>query len=114
TGAMATRILFDGRRATGVEYRAGGKTHIAHADGEVIVASGAFNSPQLLQLSGVGPAALLRRHGIGVVADMPDVGEGLNDHFYIRLILRLNEPLSLNDAVRQWHRGAAAVLRYVL
>jgi len=80
----------------------------------VIVAAGAFNSPQLLQLSGLGPAELLRSHGIPVVADLPGVGSDLNDHYFARLILRCKEALSLNDAVRQWHRGAAAVLRYAL
>jgi choline dehydrogenase len=112
--ALATRILFDGRRATGVEYDVGGATCIAIANAEVIVASGAFNSPQLLQLSGLGPAELLRSHGIPVVADLPGVGSDLNDHYFARLILRCKEALSLNDAVRQWHRGAAAVLRYAL
>ena len=62
--ALATRILFDGRRATGVEYLAGNDKRSAQANVEVIVASGAFNSPQLLQLSGVGPASLLKSHGI--------------------------------------------------
>ena len=81
---------------------------------EVIVASGAFNSPQLLQLSGLGPASLLSPLGIPVIADLPGVGDQLNDHYFARLILRCKEPLSLNDAVRQWHRGAAAVLRYAL
>jgi choline dehydrogenase len=112
--ALATCILFDGRRATGVEYDVGGATCIAIANAEVIVASGAFNSPQLLQLSGLGPAELLRSHGIPVVADLPGVGSDLNDHYFTRLILRCKEALSLNDAVRQWHRGAAAVLRYAL
>ena len=110
--ALATRILFDGRRATGVEYEAGGATRVALANAEVIVAAGAFNSPQLLQLSGLGPAELLRSHGIAVVADLPGVGADLSDHYFTRLILRCRQPLSLNDAVRQWHRGAAAVLRY--
>jgi len=112
--ALATRILFDGRRATGVEYDAGGATRIAIANADVIVAAGAFNSPQLLQLSGLGPAELLRSHGIPVIADLPGVGADLNDHYFTRLILRCKEALSLNDAVRQWHRGAAAVLRYAL
>jgi len=112
--ALATRILFDGRRATGVEYDVGGATCIAIANADVIVAAGAFNSPQLLQLSGLGPAELLRSHGIPVVADLPGVGSDLNDHYFARLILRCKEALSLNDAVRQWHRGAAAVLRYAL
>ena len=112
--ALATRIAFDGRRAVCVEYVAGGETRSARADGEVIVASGAFNSPQLLQLSGLGPAELLGAHGIPVAADMPGVGDDLSDHYFARLILRCNAPLSLNDAVRHWHRGAAAVLRYAL
>ena len=112
--ALATRILFDGRRATGVEYEVGGATRIAIANAEVIVAAGAFNSPQLLQLSGLGPAELLRSHGIPVVADLPGVGADLSDHYFTRLILRCRQALSLNDAVRQWHRGAAAVLRYAL
>ncbi len=112
--ALATRILFDGRRATGVEYDAGGATRIANANVEVIVAAGAFNSPQLLQLSGLGPAELLRAHGVPVVADLPGVGSDLSDHYFARIILRCREALSLNDATRQWHRGAAEVLRYAL
>ncbi len=68
----------------------------------MIVASGAFNSPQLLQLSGVGPASLLRSHGIAVIADAPGVGEDLNDHISGRIILRCKDTLTLNDAVRTW------------
>jgi choline dehydrogenase len=112
--ALTTRILFDGRRATGVEYDVGGASHIAIANAEVIVAAGAFNSPQLLQLSGLGPAELLRSHGIPVVADLPGVGSDLSDHYFARLILRCKQALSLNDAVRRWPRGAAAILRYAL
>lgn len=112
--ALATRILFEGRRATGVEYLVGGATVRASAAGEVIVASGSFNSPQLLQLSGLGPAERLRALGINVIADLPGVGENLSDHFFGRLIYRCNAPLTLNDAVRDWRLGAAAVLRYAL
>jgi choline dehydrogenase len=110
--ALATRIRFEGRRATGVEYEAGGAKHVASANAEVIVAAGAFNSPQLLQLSGLGSAELMRAHGIPVIADLPGVGADLCDHYFTRIILRARQPLSLNDAVRQWHRGAAAALRY--
>src|SRR6266481_2275798 len=74
TNALATRIVMDGRRAAGIEYRRGGETHAATATREVILAGGAFNSPQLMQLSGLGPADLLRQHGIAVVADIPGVG----------------------------------------
>jgi len=103
--ALATRVLFNGRRATGVEYLVGegnNDTRRATANLEVIVASGAFNSPQLLQLSGLGPAALLKQHGIDVVADAPGVGDDLNDHLSGRIILRVKDPITLNDAVRTW------------
>jgi choline dehydrogenase len=110
--ALATRITFDGRRATGVEYRVGGETKVAGASREVIVSSGAFNSPQLLQLSGLGPAELLRSHGIPVVADMPGVGDDLNDHYAGRIMLRCREPITLNDAVRGWGGKIAVGLRY--
>ncbi len=112
TDALTTRIVFDGKRATGVEYEARGVKYTAQANAEVIVAAGAFNSPQLLQLSGLGPAELLRGHGVPVIADLPSVGAELSDHYFTRIILRAKEPLSLNDAVRQWHRGAAAAFRY--
>jgi choline dehydrogenase len=110
--ALTTRILFDGRRATGVEYVVGGETRTARAEGEVLVSGGAFNSPQLLQLSGLGPADLLGAHRINVIADLPGVGDGLNDHYFARLILRCTEPITVNDAVRNWRLGAEAVLRY--
>src|ERR1700722_18523945 len=71
TNALATRILLDGRRATGIEYRRGGDTHVARADVEVILAGGAFHSPQLMQLSRLGPAALLQQHGIKVAGRHP-------------------------------------------
>ncbi|HEY1545655.1 MAG TPA: choline dehydrogenase [Xanthobacteraceae bacterium] len=106
SGALATRVLFDGRRATGVEYLVGEGSDEKRSAGaivEVIVASGAFNSPQLLQLSGVGPATLLRSHGIDVVADAPGVGDDLNDHLSGRIMLRVKDPITLNDAVRTWH-----------
>src|SRR6185503_14755455 len=93
TNALTTRILFDGRRAVGVEYRQGPTKHTAYAAAEVIIAGGAFNSPQLLQLSGLGPAELLRSHGIPVLADLPGVGDALNDHYFARIILKCTEPI---------------------
>jgi choline dehydrogenase len=80
----------------------------------VIIASGTFNSPQLLQLSGLGPASLLQSHGIPVIADMPGVGDGLNDHYAGRIMLRCREPITLNDAVRNWRGKAAIAVRYAL
>jgi choline dehydrogenase len=112
--ALATRIVFEGKRATGVEYRQGDTTRIAHANGEVIVAGGAFNSPQLLQLSGLGPAALLQPLGIDVVADMPGVGADLQDHFQIRMQYRCTEPITMNDVINSWRHRVGAGLRYLL
>jgi choline dehydrogenase len=110
--ALVTRIMFEGRRAGGVEYLVGGNRHSARAGGEVILSSGTFNSPQLLQLSGVGSASLLQPLGIPVLADMPGVGDGLNDHYAGRIILRCKEPMTLNDAVRSWRGRIGAGLRY--
>src|SRR5215831_5153540 len=84
SNALASRILLSGRRAVGVEYRQSDTTRLAYANGEVILAGGTFNSPQLLQLSGVGPASLLRSLGMDVVADMPGVGADLQDHLQVR------------------------------
>ncbi len=107
--ALATRIVFQGRRAIGVQYN--GKT--ATAGREVILSGGAFNTPQLLQLSGIGPAELLRRHGIAVLHELP-VGEGLQDHFYVRTFWRCNKPITLNDDMQSFFRKTAMALRYVL
>lgn len=112
--ALTTRILMSGRRATGVEYRVGGETHVAHAAGEVILSAGAFGSPQIMQLSGLGPAALLRSLGIDVVADIPGVGEDLQDHFQVRLQYRCTEPITMNDVINDWRQRVAAGIRYAL
>ena len=114
SNALATRVLFSGRRAIGVEYRRGEATHTAYAGGEVIVAGGAFNSPQLLQLSGLGPAKLLRDLGIGVIADMPGVGADLQDHLQVRTQYRCTEPITMNDVINNWRHRYAAGLRYFL
>lgn len=114
TDALATRLLFSGRRAVGVEYRRGDGLHSARAEAEVIVAGGAFNSPQLLQLSGIGPAGLLGMHGIGVVADMPGVGADLQDHLQIRMQYRCTEPITMNDVINNRRHRYAAALRYIL
>ncbi len=114
SGALTTRILFDGRRAVGVEYRKDGGTHVARANAEVIVSGGAFNSPQLLQLSGVGPADLLREHGIDVVADMPGVGADLQDHYQARFTYRGTERNTINDMMGSLTARVAAGLRYAL
>ena len=112
TRAHATRILFSGTRATGVEYERGGIRESATARVEVLVAGGSFNSPQLLQLSGVGPASLSQRFGIGVVADVPGVGMNLQDHYTARMIYECTEPLTLNDVVASFPKSVAAMLRF--
>ena len=100
TAAHATRLTLEGARAVGVEWLRDGKAEAARADREVILSAGAVQSPQLLQLSGIGPAALLREHGIPVAVDLPGVGENLQDHYQVRSIVRLKARNSLNDDVR--------------
>ncbi len=114
TDALATRILFSGRRAIGVEYRRRGAIHKASANAEVILAGGAFNSPQLLQLSGLGPAKVLRDLGIEVIADMAGVGADLQDHLQIRMQYRCTEPITMNDVINHWRHRYGAGLRYML
>jgi choline dehydrogenase len=111
--ALATKVLFEGRRAVGVEYMQDGRRIVARADGEVILSGGAFNSPQLLQLSGVGPADLLRSHGIDVIADMPGVGADLQDHFQGRIQYRATSPITMNDTVNSWSRSMLAGMQYM-
>lgn len=103
TGAFVTRVLFDGTRATGVEVAAGrGRERIAA--GETILCGGAINSPQLLLLSGVGPAAHLAEHGIGVVADLPGVGANLQDHLEVYIQHACRQPVSQQPALAHWRK----------
>jgi choline dehydrogenase len=97
-----------------VEYRRGDGTGRAYAGGEVILAAGAFNSPQLLQLSGLGPAALLQSHGIDVIADMPGIGADLQDHLQVRMQYRCTEPITMNEVINSWRHRMAAGLRYAM
>jgi choline dehydrogenase len=112
--ALATRVLFEGRRAIGVAYEAGGAKHEVRAARDVILAAGTINTPQLLQLSGVGPRALLERHGIPLVHDAPGVGEDLQDHFYCRTFWRCTRPITLNDDMLSLWRQAKIGLQYLL
>jgi len=114
TGAQATRLLLDGRRVTGVAYRQGGAERIARARREVVLAAGAINSPQLLQLSGLGPAALLTRHGIAVVADIPGIGANLQDHYNGRLAYRARSRFTLNDLQHSVARKTIEGMNYAL
>ncbi len=112
TQAHVTRVLWDGRRATGVEYRRGGETRVVQARREVILAGGAINSPQLLQLSGVGDAALLAGLGIAPVVDAPAVGRNLQDHLAVSYFYKSAVP-TLNDELRPFFGKARATLRYL-
>src|ERR1700681_2316573 len=112
TSALAQRILFEGRRAVAVEYRKAGRLRTARARKEILVSSGAYNSPQLLQLSGVGPAELLKKHGIDVVLDAPGVGQDLQDHMQVRMVMRCTKKITLNDIVNHPVRRMLAGARY--
>ncbi|WP_179400837.1 GMC family oxidoreductase [Burkholderia guangdongensis] len=118
TDALAQRILFDDpgdrTRATGIRYAQRGELRDVRANREVILAAGALQSPQLLQLSGVGPAALLKGHGIEVVADRAGVGENLQDHLQIRLIYEVTKPITTNDALRSFVGRAKMGLQWAL
>ncbi|HOZ92463.1 MAG: choline dehydrogenase [Rubrivivax sp.] len=114
TGAMVHHISFEQRRATGVRYEKDGHWHELHAAREVLVCGGSINSPQLLMLSGIGPAAHLQEMGITPRVDAPQLGKNLQDHLQLRLTYRLNRPISFND---QFHSLAGKVgmgLEYLL
>ncbi len=112
TSALAQRIVFDGRCADAVEYRQAGALKTARARKEILVSGGTFNSPQLLQLSGVGPADLLRKHGIDVVLDAPGVGHDLQDHMQVRVVMRCSQRITLNDIVNHPVRKILMGMRY--
>ncbi len=112
TNALVSRILFDGKRAVGVEYQQNGKKQAR--GNEIIVAGGAFNSPQLLELSGIGSGKRLQELGIPVLHDAPQVGERLQDHFYARTFWRCCKPLTLNDDMASLWRQARIGLKYLL
>ena len=114
TGAQATRILFEGKRATGVEYRQGGETKRVTATREVILAAGSLQSPQLLQLSGVGPSSLLQQFGIPVVHELPGVGENLQDHLQLRVMFKCTKPITTNDDLNSMWRSAKIGLQWLL
>ena len=103
TRAFVTRITFDGNRATGVEFEHRGKARFVGA-GDVVLAGGAINTPQILQLSGVGNAADLRSLGIEVVADLPGVGENLQDHLEVYIQYASKQPVSIAPGLKWWRR----------
>lgn len=113
THAQVTRVLFDGSRATGVEYQRHGQRHQARAGREVILCGGAINSPQLLMLSGIGDAPALQALGIAPIARNPNVGRHLNDHQGINYTWRMKVP-TYNDILRPWWGKLRVGLQYLL
>jgi choline dehydrogenase len=114
TEAQATGLIFEGRRAVGVRYRQGGVDKIARCNAEVLLAAGALQSPQLLQLSGVAPHALLERHGIAPVHALEGVGENLQDHLQVRLIYECTKPITTNDQLNSLFGRARIGLQWLL
>ncbi|WP_087733867.1 GMC family oxidoreductase [Paraburkholderia piptadeniae] len=114
TLAYATKILFHGKRATGVRYTRQGQSFEVHAKREVLLCAGAIQSPQLLQISGVGPAKVLSEFGITPVHVSEGVGENLQDHLQVRLMYEVTKPITTNDAVRSLTGKAAMGLQWLL
>lgn len=121
TRATVTRLLFDGDRVTGVEYLRRGKLHSVQVSKEVVLCAGAVQSPQILQLSGIGPEGLLKSHGIALRHAAPEVGENLQDHLQMRTIVEMSDgrdslnrhvrsPLKLVEMALQWIVGAKGPL----
>jgi choline dehydrogenase len=113
SNAFVTKINFEDTRATGISYEQNGLTKTVNASHEVIIAGGAINSPQLLQLSGLGSASLLRQHNIPVKADLPQVGQNLEDHVGLNYTYRMKVP-TLNDELRPWYGKLKLGLQYLL
>ena len=114
TGAQASGIAFEGRRAVGLRFRQGGQDKLAKAGREVLLASGAVGSPQLLQLSGVGPGALLQEHGIPVVHANESVGANLQDHLQIRTVYKVKHTRTLNEQANSLFGRARMGVEYAL
>ncbi|TPG26429.1 GMC family oxidoreductase [Variovorax guangxiensis] len=114
TEAFAAGLVLEGRRAVGVRYRQGGQMKTARAQAEVLLSAGAIQSPQLLQLSGIGPRALLEAHGVPVVLDLPGVGENLQDHLQIRLGFECTKPITTNDQLNSWFGQAKLGLEWLV
>jgi choline dehydrogenase len=113
TKAHTTRVLFAGDRATGVEFLHRGTRHAVRAEREVILAAGAIGSPQILQLSGIGPKPLLDDVGVPLVRDLPGVGHNLQDHLQIRLVFKTSQR-TLNDEVNNVFKRARVGVQYLL
>lgn len=114
THTQVSQILFEGRKAVGVRVNQDGHMRDIHAAGEVVLSAGAIGSPQILQLSGIGPASLLRGHGIEVIQDMRDVGGNLQDHLQLRCIYKMKGAKTLNNLANNWWGKMRIGLEYAL
>jgi choline dehydrogenase-like flavoprotein len=114
TECLVESVTFDGKRAAGVRFRQGGAARVARCRGEVILAAGSIGSVQTLLLSGVGPAAHLREHGIPIAFDKPGVGENLQDHLQLRMIYKVTGAVTLNEAYHSRIGFARMLLDYAL
>jgi choline dehydrogenase len=114
TSCLAEGLIFDGKRAAGVRWRQNGVARSARCRGEVILAAGSIGSTQILLLSGIGPAAHLREHGIDVVADRPGVGSNLQDHLQLRLIYKVDGITTLNERYHSRFGFAGMLAEYAL
>jgi len=112
TEAHATRLLIEGGRAVGIEYRTPAGLRTARARREIVVSGGVYGSPQLLMLSGLGPAEHLRKMGVDVVRDMPGVGSHLHDHFNTYVAFRCSQPVTMNDLALSFPRRVMAAAQY--
>ena len=114
TGCLTRHVVVEDGRARGVAYRQDGAHRVAFARGEIVLSAGAIGSPQILMLSGIGPAEELKALGIEPKVDLPGVGRNLQDHYQIRAVYRAPEPVTINDAVRSWWGKGLAGLRFAL
>lgn len=114
TEAHVERIVFDGKRAVGVQFERGGQTHVARADAEIACCAGAIGTPHLLQVSGVGPSAVLAEHGVEVLHHSPGVGENLQDHLQLRCVYKVEGAKTLNQRAGSLMGRAGIALEYAL
>lgn len=118
TGCHVEKLVLEqgaqGVKCTGVEFTGGGRAWTAHATRETLLSAGAIGSPQILQLSGIGPAALLQQHGIKPVVDLPGVGENLQDHLQIRMVFKVQDVKTLNVLANSWHGKLRIGAEYLL
>lgn len=112
--AQVHKIIIENKVAIGVKYQHNGAIHVVHAKKEIILAAGAIQSPQILELSGVGSPEVLKTHGVEVIHVLPGVGENLQDHLQFRLMYRCKKPITTNDTLRTWYGKLGMGLRYLL